>query len=563
MKRFLSILFWCFNGLLTVVLVGVVVFILKVKITPPEVDESIQPQNYNRIEVAENHYKIGPNWLKKNDDGIWEMYLEGEAYERGVIYGVLAKELIESQEAAFVNQINELIPSQFFQQVLRVFIAWFNRDMDEYIPEENLKEIYGISKSFADKYDFIGPKLYRIMYYHAAHDIGHALSDLRVVGCTSFSVKDTYSQDGKLIVGRNFDFYMGEDFAKDKLLVFVKPDRGFPFSSYAWAGFTGVVSGLNTAGVSVTLNASKSAVPLSAKEPISILAREILQYSGTIAEAVDMAEARETFVSESILIGSAADRNSAIIEKGPEAMDVYRSNQDYLYCSNHYQSEYFLGKPVNQENIDLTDTRYRWERAQELIETNKPLNVVASANILRNRKGEEGKALGLGNPRALNQLIAHHSVLFKPEDKLMWVSTAPFQLGSFLCYNLDDVFGLQDRSYRVDSLKIPADPFLYSSEFSGFNTFRKGKEQLIKYHLLGRPLAWSNSDIQGFIAANPESYEVYVLLGKYFQQKNNPCVAEEYFQRSFTKVFASKKEELEVKELLNACKEACSKGANE
>lgn len=47
-----------------------------------------------RQKIAENHYVLGNNYLKKNEFGIWEMYLEGEPYERGLIYGELAKELI-------------------------------------------------------------------------------------------------------------------------------------------------------------------------------------------------------------------------------------------------------------------------------------------------------------------------------------------------------------------------------------------------------------------------------------------------------------------------------------
>ena len=39
---------------------------------------------------------------------------------------------------------------------------------------------------------------------------------------------------------------------------------------------------------------------------------------------------------------------------------------------------------------------------------------------MRNRKGVGEAELGLANEMAINQFIAHHSVIFQPEKKRMW-----------------------------------------------------------------------------------------------------------------------------------------------
>ena len=126
------------------------------------------------------------NWFRKSESGLFELYVEGKPYERGVVNGKLTKELMQKQEEYFNDQINKMIPSKFYLHFLKYFVGWFNRDLDKYITEEYKAEIYGVSASASDKYNYIGSNYQRILNYHAAHDIGHALQNLALVGCTSF-----------------------------------------------------------------------------------------------------------------------------------------------------------------------------------------------------------------------------------------------------------------------------------------------------------------------------------------------------------------------------------------
>ena len=297
-----------------------------------------------RVKKDNNFYLVDNNMLRKNRYGLWEMYLEGKPFDMGVASGKLTKELIDIQEHAFVEQINKMIPSKFYLHFLKYFIAWFDRDIDEYIPESYKEEIYGISLSCSDEYNFIAPPYQRMLNYHGAHDIGHALTDLAMVGCTSFGVnKGQHSDD--LIVGRNFDFYVNDDFAKNKIVAFVNPDEGYKFAYVTWASMIGVVSGMNEKGLTVTINAAKSDIPTKAAMPISILARYILQHAQNIAEARKITNHAQTFVSESILIGSAQDDDVAIIEKSPVKTGFFTTDTNFIVCANHYQSAAFANNP--------------------------------------------------------------------------------------------------------------------------------------------------------------------------------------------------------------------------
>lgn len=499
--------------------------------------------------------KVDKSWYRQNSHGLWEAYIEGEPYRRGKVFGLLAKEQIVSQEEAFVSQIQKLIPSEWFLKTLKYGVVFFNRNLPEHVPLELQKEIYGVSESFADEYDFIGEKYSRILNYHAAHDIGHALQDLSIVGCSSFAVWNQYSQDSSLIVGRNFDFYMGDDFAKDKIILFVKPDSGYAFASITWAGFMGVVSGMNEEGLTVTLNAAKSEVPNGAKTPISILAREILQHASTIEEAYAIAASRETFVSESILIGSAKDKSAAIIEKSPDRIDIYRPDNPRLLCTNHYQSEEFKNDKVNLDNIKNSDSDYRFERLTQLLESDSAITPESSVSILRNQKGIDGAELGLGNPKAINQLLAHHGIVFQPEKRLLWISTNPFQLGEFLCYDLNEVFATSnlEQPTHVDSLMIPEDQFLKSASFDEFLRYKELKNRLFDHVALGKEIEWNTKLEEEFIRSNPESYITYFMLGDYYLEAGKLDKAAEYYQVSLTKEIASEQERLKIESNLREC----------
>ncbi|MCF8465364.1 MAG: C45 family peptidase, partial [Flavobacteriales bacterium] len=425
-------------------------------------------------------------------------------------------------------------------------VVFFNRNLDEHVSDELKQEIYGVSQSFADEFDFIGDKYSRILNYHAAHDIGHALQDLSIVGCTSFAVWDQYSTDSSLVVGRNFDFYMGDDFAKDKVVLFMKPDSGYAFASITWAGFMGVVSGMNEHGLTVTLNAAKSAIPSGAKTPISILAREILQYARTIDEAYAIAKSRETFVSESLLIASAYDRAAAIIEKSPDRIDIYRPSGSRLTCANHYQSESFKNDSINIKNIRDSDSEYRFTRMNELIDKKSPIAPSTAVQMLRERDGVHNWQMSMGNPNAINQLIAHHGIVFQPEKRVFWVSTSPFQLGKFVCYNLNEIFSESNsdgiRPAFVDSLTIPADPFIATSDYRKFLRYKELKNRLFDHIVLGKEIEWNAALEKEFIESNRMSYVVYSMLGDLYLEHGEKNKAKQFYYRSLAGDVMSKSE---------------------
>lgn len=496
------------------------------------------------------------NFLTKNKYGQWELYIEGNPLERGMAAGALTDSLMANQEKYFFQEIENFIPSENKQKWIIKFLKFYNRNLYKHVPEEYKAEIYGLSRYLTDDYDFIAPPYIRNLYLHAATDIGHALLDLAMIQeCSSAALWGNQTEDGKLLIGRNLDFYVGEDFGKEKMLIFVNPDEGIPFVSYAWPGMLGVVSGMNKAGLTITMNAGESKIPWSAKKPITIVAREILQYASTIEEAVEIARKSEVFVSEALLVGSAKDNKAVSIEMSPKNFGVYEVANSRLICTNHFQSEAYQKDKKNLNRIENSHSQYRFDRMQELLDSitfNQKANPVEMAEILRNRKGLNEEALGYGNEKALNQLLSHHAVIFKSEKSLFWASSAPYNLGGFTAYDLEEIFNdkkLKFQPQHIDSLYIPADDFQYSKAFKDYENFRILNRK-IDQEIAKKKKEINEKLILNYQQSNPDFWEVYYKPGVLYYRAKDYLKAKENLEIALNKVITTKPDRKKVEKLL-------------
>jgi isopenicillin-N N-acyltransferase like protein len=531
------------------ILLGIIYLVIVSKTNPPEIVDK-KALSWQRSEPSPGFYTLQNSWFRKSKSGLFELYVEGKPFDRGVMNGKLTREQIQLQEGYFNDQINRLVPSRFYRHFLKYVVGWFNRDLDKHVTEEDKEEIYGISLSASEKYNYIGNNYQRILNYHAAHDIGHALQNLALVGCTSFGTWGSRSEDGNMIIGRNFDFYVGDHFSENKIVSFENPSDGFKFMSVTWGGFIGVVSGMNEKGLTVTINAAKSDIPSGSATPVSLVAREILQYAENITQAMAIAKKRKMFVSESFLIGSAEDGKAVIIEKTPDSIGLYDPGKNEIICANHFQSKELAGLISNKIQIRQSASDYRYHRIEELLAATKINTVAQTVRILRDRDGLENSDIGLGNEKSVNQFIAHHSIIFEPQKKRVWVSTAPWQLGEFACYDLDKVFSLSgmksDREITDSSLNLPADTFLLTKRFQLFLKYRMYKKNLVE----GKEV---NPD--SLIASNPNFYQAYLLAGNEMFKKNEFTQALVYYRQALSKEIATKNEENEIHGLIYKCEE--------
>jgi hypothetical protein len=279
-------------------------------------------------------------------------------------------------------------------------------------------------------------------------------------GCTSFGAWGSATSNGHLVTGRNFDWEAAEVFSRDRVVVMCEPDDGIPFVSLSWAGMSGVVSGMNRAGVSVTVNGAPSSLPRETATPVAIVARDILQKAHNLNETLSILRGAKVFVSTLWLIGSKADGKFIVVEKTPDVTQVREPEGDWIVCANHFETPGLRDGFRNQQHIAEATSVSRKIRVTELIEhAHGRIDARLAVNFLRDRKLAGGAFAGNGNRGSLNALIATHATVMDLTDGIFWAASPPNQLGKFVAYDV------RDFSHEMPEKTVPADSMLDSGEY--------------------------------------------------------------------------------------------------
>lgn len=488
------------------------------------------------VQKSDSIRTLGNNWAKKCGDDIYVCYTEGNPETRGYAYGALLPDLMSCQKRALLRRMEETVEGEWYRKFLCQFVRFYNSGIQEYLTDEQCRELYGLSLADSHDFDDLADPYELQLNLHAAHDIGHAMQDYMLVGCSSFVLNGKKTKDSTLLFGRNFDFYCGDDFAKTKVLSVCKPDSGYAFASVTWGGMLGVLSGMNEKGLAVCINASKLDIPKSVAMPISMLVRHILIHCKSIDEAYAEAKKMKTFVAENIVIASAYDKDMATIEKSPEEIELYRSSdKDMLLCTNHFQSEKFMHNERNLMNINQTDTKYRIELLAELLGKKEKFDAEDAMAVLLNPYGKGGENIGLGNEMVINQLIAHHSVVFEPDSLNIYVCTQPKDFYPYVKFNLKDILNIAIETHgrasfnhgRASDYKIAcqyisvADSMRQSEEYLGYKRFGylKSLKDLMSYP-------------DELAKCNPMYFESYDIAGDIYIMFNAKEIACERWQKA-------------------------------
>jgi hypothetical protein len=414
-------------------------------------------------EARDGKVWLGKSWVGRRD-GLLVVYLKGSPFEMGYAEGVLMQEQMHALENEFFQMIQGYVPQHWLMETLKYYVIYRNRHLSDYVPLDYRMEIYGTTLGCPDIHPEEGPYYNRLLNYHAAHDVSYLMIDNPFIsaraGCTALGAWGGATANGHLITGRNFDWEAAEVFSRDRVVMMCEPDNGIPFISLSWAGMAGVVSGMNRAGVSVTVNGAPSSLPQETATPVAMVAREIMEKAHNLDEALNILRNAKVFVSTLWLVGSRADGKFIVVEKTPDATQVREPEGDSIVCANHFQTPGLKDNPRNTNYMAEATSVSRTARLKELIQAaHGTIDAPEAVEFLRDRDLPGGIFAGNGNRGTLNAFIATHATVMDLNAGIFWAASPPNQLGKFVAFDVSDF------SHELPDRTIAADAILASGEY--------------------------------------------------------------------------------------------------
>lgn len=439
------------------------------RIDPPPVPAYASPA----MEVRGPRAYIGPDWMTR-ERGLWELHLEGEPFAMGQAHTRLSERLLNVTEDYMFGEMHRYVPSKVAMFLIRLGVSWQYRHLADHIPAPQLVEIAGQASGYYDTHGDFLPTFQRMIFYHALHDITQKLEHSPLLGCTAFAVAGPATVDGHLLVGRNFDFEGPKPFDQDKAVLFFKPAGKIPFASVAWPGMSGVVTGVNAAGIYISINAARTDDKGQVGIPVELLARLVMEQARSLDDAIRILKDNPVMVPDFYLLADGKTGESAVVERSPTRLEVRRS-KDTTLLTNHALTPAFAHDVANDRLKRYLTSGSRFERLAELVkQQHGKFDARRVLEVLRDKRGVGDAPLGLGNRNALDAIIATHSVVVDLSAMTLWVSMGPHLLGRYVGYDLRKELGDEhgvvsaEDAARPDPPDLPADPTLDSPELRAY-----------------------------------------------------------------------------------------------
>jgi hypothetical protein len=234
------------------------------------------------------------------DDPVRIVRLSGSPYELGRQHGEALREDVRRSVAQVLGYFRGYLKIPVLRA--RVVNWWLERSWSQstpFIPREYLEELRGLAAGS-------GVPFVELCRLHAIPD--------RTYACSNFAAWGRATKDGRLIHTRNLDWNIEAGIQRFAAVFVVRPAGRRAFVSFGWAGFVGVLTGVNDAQLSIGQVGAETTDATYRGEPMAFLMRRVLEQADGLEEAAAVIREAKRTVGVNYVIADAEARRAVALE---------------------------------------------------------------------------------------------------------------------------------------------------------------------------------------------------------------------------------------------------------
>ena len=233
-------------------------------------------------------------------EGLPIVYLSGTPYDMGRQHGEALREQVR-------RSVGEVLA--YFRRYLRLPLVgvwainwWLDSAWNAarpHVPREYLDELRGLA-------DGAGVPLRELYRLHAVPD--------RTYSCSNFAAWGKATARGRLVHMRNLDWNIGAGIQRFAAVFVVRPAGKHAFLNIGWAGFIGVLSGVNDQRISVGQVGAETADASFRGEPMIFVLRRVLEDADSLDEAAAIVRDATRTVGVNYVVADAKAQRGIVLE---------------------------------------------------------------------------------------------------------------------------------------------------------------------------------------------------------------------------------------------------------
>ena len=234
------------------------------------------------------------------DEGLPIVHLSGTPYELGRQHGETLREEVRASVSRVLGYFRAYLKIPLVRSWAVNWwldVAW--NPAKPFIPPDYLEELRGLA-------DGSGVPLRELCRLHAIPD--------RTYSCSNFAAWGRATAGGRLIHVRNLDWNIDAGIQRFAVVFVVHPDGKRAFVNAGWAGFIGVLTGVNDARLSVGQVGAETVDATFQGEPMAFLMRGVLETAGTVEEAAAIVTAAPRTVGVNYVFSDAGAKRAIVLE---------------------------------------------------------------------------------------------------------------------------------------------------------------------------------------------------------------------------------------------------------